>query len=190
MTAIQAPLLGQRQRKPRTTAEQRQTFLQALEQAYSVTHAARLAGVHRRTFYKVRDRDERFAAAWEEAFELGTEMLEDELRRRRLGRGLCSTRLALVGRTKLKEGRVLRLFFRPLRRRRARSVVAAPQHSVCPRCNRKIDPAGEGVHYAVELRLIEGFGASDWVEGTGGFFHAECSVLRGWQPKPMPGQSA
>jgi hypothetical protein len=40
--------------------------------------------LHRRTFYKVRDRDERFAQAWDEAFELGTEMLEDELRRRAL----------------------------------------------------------------------------------------------------------
>jgi hypothetical protein len=42
-----------------------------LREGASVARAARFAGVARRTAYDRRERDERFAAAWEEALELG-----------------------------------------------------------------------------------------------------------------------
>lgn len=73
-----------RQRRPRMNVEQRQTFLDALAQAISVSAAADLAGVPRRTVYNRRDSDPKFAEQWAEAFEVGTDLLRDELRSRAL----------------------------------------------------------------------------------------------------------
>jgi hypothetical protein len=56
--------------------------LEALAAGWSVTHAAQRAGVARQRLYERRRADERFAAAWEEALEQGTDALEDEARRR------------------------------------------------------------------------------------------------------------
>lgn len=70
--------------KSSVTAKQRETFLEGLAAGWSVTKAAALAGTDRRRMYEQRDQDEAFAAAWAEAVELGTQMLEDELRRRAL----------------------------------------------------------------------------------------------------------
>lgn len=64
------------------TAAQCAKFLEALAEGWSVTKAAGLAGVDRRRLYEQRDQDEEFASAWAEAVELGTDALEDELRRR------------------------------------------------------------------------------------------------------------
>jgi hypothetical protein len=47
-------------------------FLAALREGSSIAMAARLAGVGRRTAYDRRERDERFAAAWDTALEAGS----------------------------------------------------------------------------------------------------------------------
>jgi hypothetical protein len=49
-----------------------QRFLGALREGASIAMAARFAGIARRTAYDKRDRDERFAAAWNEALEAGS----------------------------------------------------------------------------------------------------------------------
>ena len=41
-----------------------------------------MTGVERRRFYDLQEQDEEFAKAWAEAYETGTDLLEDELRRR------------------------------------------------------------------------------------------------------------
>ena len=66
------------------TDEARATFLEALGKAYSVTHAVKLIGLSRQALYDARKGDEEFAGAWADAVETGTQVLEDELRRRAL----------------------------------------------------------------------------------------------------------
>jgi hypothetical protein len=60
-------------------------FLEHLAAGWSVTAAAGEAGCDRRRFYEYRDADEAFAAAWEDAWQRGTDVLVDELHRRALG---------------------------------------------------------------------------------------------------------
>jgi hypothetical protein len=64
------------------TADDRQRFLEALSNGWSVRHAAVYAGRHWRRFYTLRERDEAFAAQWAEAVEAGTDALEQEAYRR------------------------------------------------------------------------------------------------------------
>ena len=60
----------------------RRLFLEALATGASITAAARSAGVDRRTPYKWRDGDTAFDEEWVSHFEAGTDVLEDEARRR------------------------------------------------------------------------------------------------------------
>lgn len=64
------------------TANRQQEFLQWLAQGASVSAAARAIAVSRNALYLLRDRDERFRLAWDEATEQGTDRLEDEALRR------------------------------------------------------------------------------------------------------------
>jgi len=57
-------------------------FLDGLRRGLSVAAAARQAGFSRWGIYRVRANDAAFAAAWEDALAEGTDLLEDELRRR------------------------------------------------------------------------------------------------------------
>jgi len=57
-------------------------FLAALTEANSIGKAAAAAGIGRRTAYDWRDKDPDFAAAWDVAYEVGTDNLEDEATRR------------------------------------------------------------------------------------------------------------
>jgi hypothetical protein len=75
------PRPAQRRRRA-ITPKEREKFLEALGAGWSVTHAAERGGHKRQKFYEWRDRDEAFAAAWEEAVEAGTDRLEDEAFRR------------------------------------------------------------------------------------------------------------
>ena len=59
-----------------------ESFLDALAGGDSVTGACLAAGLRRRTAYQWRADDPDFATAWEEAIEAGTDLLEDEARRR------------------------------------------------------------------------------------------------------------
>jgi hypothetical protein len=82
MTA--APLPAERRLRP--PAKRRvNLFLKHLAAGWSVTAAANEAGVDRRRFYEFRADDEAFAAAWDEAWERGSDVLVDELHRRALG---------------------------------------------------------------------------------------------------------
>jgi hypothetical protein len=67
------PKKGRRDWKP--------AFLDCLQKTCSVSASASASGVERSTVYRARTRDERFAAAWDEAIEAGVEMLELALRR-------------------------------------------------------------------------------------------------------------
>lgn len=60
----------------------RENFLAALTVGCTVTAAANRAGVHRTTVYVWRGADKEFAAAWDDAYEQGSDHLEDEARRR------------------------------------------------------------------------------------------------------------
>lgn len=60
----------------------RDEFLEALAAGWSVTHAAKHSGVLKQRLYEIRDGNEEFAAAWDEALEAGTQRLEDEALRR------------------------------------------------------------------------------------------------------------
>ena len=78
-----AVVSGAPTRRPRKlTRRAREEFLEALAAGWSVTSAATAAGFSRQRFYELRESDEAFASAWQEAFEAGTDVLRDEVRRR------------------------------------------------------------------------------------------------------------
>jgi hypothetical protein len=76
-----APLPAERRRLG-LSAKARSAFLEALAAGWSTTNAAELAGRHRRRFYDARERNTAFAEQWDEAVERGTDLIEDEIRRR------------------------------------------------------------------------------------------------------------
>jgi hypothetical protein len=57
-------------------------FLHALEEGRPIAEAASVAGANVRSFYRMRNRDERFKAAMAQAYETGTDTLKAESRRR------------------------------------------------------------------------------------------------------------
>src|SRR6266545_4152345 len=79
---VTRPLPEERRRRPTLTKPNREKFLKALALGWSVTHAAGLAGRSRQRFYELRECDEAFAEAWAQALDAGTDILEDEGRRR------------------------------------------------------------------------------------------------------------
>lgn len=60
----------------------RPLFIQELARTCNVSASAIKAGVDRRTVYNARESDPEFAAAWDEALEVGVELMEAEARRR------------------------------------------------------------------------------------------------------------
>jgi len=64
------------------TDEVRTKFLEALSEGMSIANAAGAAGAGRGAMYIWRREDPLFAADWDEAVEVGTDLLEDEARRR------------------------------------------------------------------------------------------------------------
>lgn len=67
-----------RARKP----DWRKPFLEALAAGQTIKAAAADAGINRRTAYERRDTDAEFAAAWDDAYEDGSDLLEAEAWRR------------------------------------------------------------------------------------------------------------
>jgi hypothetical protein len=59
------------------TPDAKRKFLKVLAAGSTVTTAARTAGVGPRTVYDNRNRDKEFAAAWDDALEAGTDVLEE-----------------------------------------------------------------------------------------------------------------
>ena len=70
------------QRRRSLTRTEREEFLSALSNGWSVRHAAVHAGRNWRRFYQLREKDETFAAQWAEAADAGTDVLEHEAYRR------------------------------------------------------------------------------------------------------------
>lgn len=68
--------------RPKKTEDQRTLFLAGLTQGLSVQSACDGAEIGRRTAYNWRDAEPEFAKAWDAAVEAGTDVLEDEARRR------------------------------------------------------------------------------------------------------------
>jgi hypothetical protein len=66
------------------TPKNREKFLEALAKGSTVTIACRAAGMSRVAAYHWRKDDEDFAKAWDEAVEDGTDILEEEAKRRAL----------------------------------------------------------------------------------------------------------
>ncbi|MFK7088674.1 hypothetical protein AAFM71_07640 [Chromobacterium violaceum] len=66
----------------KVTPEKVAAFLDALSESANVSSAAKKIKVSRTHLYRLRDEDEEFAAAWNEAVQLGTAALEDEAVRR------------------------------------------------------------------------------------------------------------
>jgi transposase-like protein len=77
-----------KRRSPHTirTSKNREAFIGALREGYSIAHAAKLTGVGRQSVYEWRRDDESFANDWDSAVEVGTDSLEDEaIKRARSG---------------------------------------------------------------------------------------------------------
>lgn len=64
------------------TEERQQIFLQSLASGDTISMAAHKAGVTRRVAYNLRQRDDAFAEAWNQAYEDGADVLEQEALRR------------------------------------------------------------------------------------------------------------
>ena len=75
------PLPAQRRRRT-IPPKAREQFLEALAAGWSVRHAATLTTHAFQRWYELRAANEEFAEAWAQAVEQGTQMLEDEARRR------------------------------------------------------------------------------------------------------------
>jgi len=71
------PRTPRRHRNSRRTPAAEDKFLTALRAGKSIATAARAAGIGRRTAYDWRDRDPAFAESWDEAWDVGTDYLED-----------------------------------------------------------------------------------------------------------------
>jgi hypothetical protein len=71
-----------RRRPTRVTDVELEEFLARLREGFPASVAAGLGGHCRETFYKVARRDRAFRTAWQQAYQAGTEVLVDELRRR------------------------------------------------------------------------------------------------------------
>lgn len=63
-------------------AKAKAAFIAELMKGTSITGAANVAGIGRRTAYQWRDADPVFSEAWDDAIEAGTDILEDEAHRR------------------------------------------------------------------------------------------------------------
>lgn len=66
----------------RVNKARREAFLEMLAETASVTAASQATGVYRVKWYRLRKSDPAFAAAWDEALEIGIDAVEDEAIRR------------------------------------------------------------------------------------------------------------
>lgn len=80
------------------TGVKRAAFLAELRQGSSVSRACEVARIGRRAAYEWREDDADFAADWEDAYEDGTDVLEDELHLRAVNGSDTCLIFALKGR--------------------------------------------------------------------------------------------
>lgn len=71
-------MAGKKPRSPKAAEK----FLTTLREGATVAGACKASKIGRSTAYRWRGADGDFAAAWDEAVEIGTETIEDELKRR------------------------------------------------------------------------------------------------------------
>jgi hypothetical protein len=71
------PRTSRKRRNSRRTPEAEEQFLAALRAGKSIAGAAGAAGLGRRTVYDWRERDPAFLERWDEAWDEGTDRLED-----------------------------------------------------------------------------------------------------------------
>jgi terminase small subunit-like protein len=64
------------------TPKKTQRFLELVAEGYTVNHAAKAVGISRMAPYRLRDRNPKFAQKLAEAMEAGSDVMEDEVRRR------------------------------------------------------------------------------------------------------------
>ncbi len=64
------------------TAENRETFVQALAETGNISESCRQIGFSRSIVYAHREQNSEFAAGWDEALDVATDSLEAEVRRR------------------------------------------------------------------------------------------------------------
>ena len=69
---------------PKTTAAYKKSFLAKLEQGIAPRYAAKLAHIARSTIYHWKREDPAFAKAWEEAVQVGVDLVETRLVQRAL----------------------------------------------------------------------------------------------------------
>jgi hypothetical protein len=139
--------------RPRpVTDRMRETFLAALEAGESVSAACLTAGIPRRSAYKLRQRDEAFALAWHDALEAGTDLYEDEARRRAI-EGVEKPIMyqgKQVGSVREYSDRMLELILKARRPEKYRERHDV-QHSVAPMSPEEMKAAREaGMDPAVE----------------------------------------
>jgi hypothetical protein len=146
-------------RRPRgpLTARERRVFLEQLAVGWSVTHAAAQAGRDRQRFYELRESNEDFAEAWLHAVEAGTQVLEDEARRRAVAgwEEPVFQQGELVGSVRKYSDQLLTLLLRGRR----------------PAVYRESAPAAGSLVIVINERPLgelEGDGASAIVEGSAG----------------------
>jgi hypothetical protein len=65
-------------------------------------------------------------------------------------------------------------------------------YTLCPYCEKRVDPDAPRVVFAVERRDVPGFGqVHDFIDEKGGFFHPHCSPeSMGWVRRHRPGNTA
>lgn len=68
--------------RTKRTPKSEEAFLSALANGASVTLAGKSAGIGRSALYMWREDDKEFAKRWDSALESGTDLLEDEAKRR------------------------------------------------------------------------------------------------------------
>ena len=73
---------GIRPQTKRTSPRVRAIFLAELRKGMSITAAAEVANIARVTVYEWRKKEPDFAQAWDDAVDAGTDLLEDDARRR------------------------------------------------------------------------------------------------------------
>lgn len=64
------------------TAKKEEKFLETLLTTGNVSKACKIVSIGRRTAYEWREQDEEFAKLWDDAIEVGYDLLEEEARRR------------------------------------------------------------------------------------------------------------
>jgi hypothetical protein len=79
---MRSPTSGEQRTGRLTTARRKALALDLLSQGHTLAHVREVLGINRVTVYRWRQDDRSFAQAYSEAMEAGTDLIEQEARRR------------------------------------------------------------------------------------------------------------